>query len=74
MTITARMALAELGLAKTQVTVRVTCEREESVTRFCYDISLDPALDELQDKALAEQLERSPVRQTLSKPLLFEPC
>lgn len=73
MTITARMALAELGLAETQVTVTVTCVREEAATRFRYDISLDPALGELQGKALAEQLEGSPVRQTLSKPLFFEP-
>ena len=54
--ITARMALAELGLAQTQVTAKVTCKREESATRFRYDITLDPALGELQAKALAEQL------------------
>lgn len=73
MTITARMALAELEAPSTQVTVTVTCEREESSTRFRYGISLDPALNDEQATVLAERLERSPVRQTLSKPVVFEP-
>ncbi|MFG1711299.1 OsmC family protein [Nonomuraea sp. M3C6] len=72
-TISARMALEERGLADIRVTVSVILEREESVTRFRYDLVLDPPVDELHYKAVAERVERSAVRQTLSKPLVFEP-
>jgi hypothetical protein len=46
-TISARMALADLGLAhgETRVRVRVHLEREESATRLRYELALGPALE-----------------------------
>lgn len=75
MTISARMALADLGLAhgESSVRVRVHLEREESATRFRYDLALDPAL-EPHRSAVMERIQRSPVRATLSKQLIFEPA
>src|SRR5215471_14784452 len=47
MAISARMALAAMGLAhgEASVRVRVHLEREESATRFRYELALDPALE-----------------------------
>ncbi|KAA6223982.1 OsmC family peroxiredoxin [Streptomyces albofaciens JCM 4342] len=73
MTISARMALADLGVTDAQVSVRVHLEREASTTRFRYELSLDPAM-EVHRPAVVERIECSPVRSTLSKPLLFEPA
>ncbi len=75
MTISARMALADLGLVhgEASVGVRVHLEREESATRFRYELALDPAL-EPHRLAVTERIERSPVRATLSKQLIFEPA
>ena len=73
MTISARMALSDLGVADGQVRVRVHLEREQSVTRFRYELILDPAL-EPHRPAVTERIERSPVRSTLSKQLTFEPA
>ena len=73
MTITARMALAGLGVADNGVTVRVHLEREEHATRFRYELILPPEL-EPHRAAVAERVARSPVRTTLSKPLAFEPA
>jgi putative redox protein len=72
MTISARMALADLGIPGGAVGVRVHLEREQSVTRFRYELILDPAL-EPHRPAVTESIERSPVRSTLSKQLTFEP-
>ncbi|MFF2809126.1 OsmC family protein [Streptomyces sp. NPDC058000] len=72
MTISARMALADLGVTEGDVSVRVHLERGESATRFRYELALDPAL-EVHRPAIAERLACSPVRSTLSKPLVFEP-
>jgi len=72
MTIDARMALADLGIPGGAVGVRVHLEREQSVTRFRYELILDPAL-EPHRPAVTESIERSPVRSTLSKQLTFEP-
>jgi len=72
MTISARMALADLGVADGEVRVRVHLEREESATRFRYELVLDPALEPGRT-AVTERIEQSPVRATLSRPLLFEP-
>jgi len=74
MTISARMALAELGLTDTQVVVTVSLEREEATTRFRYDVALEPAVEQTQRRFIMERIERSPVRQTLSKSLLFAPA
>jgi putative redox protein len=68
------MALAELGLTDTQVVVTVSLEREEATTRFHYDVALEPAVEQTQRRFLMERIERSPVRQTLSKSLLFAPA
>jgi len=73
MTISARMALADLGIPGGAVGVRVHLEREQSVTRFRYELILDPAL-EPHRPAVTESIERSPVRSTLSKQLTFEPA
>jgi putative redox protein len=72
MTISARMALSDLGIADGEVRVRVHLEREQSVTRFRYELILDPAL-EPHRPAVTESIERSPVRSTLSQQLTFEP-
>ena len=78
MTISARMALADLGSAHLgsadgEVRVRVHLERERSATRIRYELVLDPAL-EPHRPAVTEAIERSPVRSTLSQPLIFEPA
>jgi putative redox protein len=52
--------------------MRVHLEREQSVTRFRYELILDPAL-EPHRPAVTESIERSPVRSTLGKRLTFEP-
>ncbi|MFE6691685.1 OsmC family protein [Streptomyces sp. NPDC057743] len=72
LTISARMALAELGVVEAEVSVRVHLAREETATRFCYELSLDPELA-AHRPAVLERLARSPVRATLSKPLSFDP-
>jgi putative redox protein len=71
MAISARMALADLGVPDGEVRVRVHLERERSASRFRYELVLDPAL-EPHRPAVTERLERSPVRSTLSQPLIFE--
>ncbi|MFI7102651.1 OsmC family protein [Streptomyces sp. NPDC050161] len=71
MTISARMALADLGIADADVSVRVYLEREESTTRFRYELALDPAL-EAHRALVMERIECSPVRSTLSRRLVFE--
>jgi len=73
MTISARMALADLGVPDSGVSVRVRLEREESRTRFLYELVLDPVLETFRP-AVVERIECSPVRSTLSKPLIFEPA
>ena len=75
MTISARMALADLDLpcGEASVRVRVHLEREESATRFRYELALDPRL-EPHRAAVMNRIERSPVRATLSKQLIFEPA
>ncbi|MCP2166017.1 OsmC family protein [Goodfellowiella coeruleoviolacea] len=73
MTISARMALADLGVTDAEVGVRVHLEREESTTRFRYDLLLAPEL-EAHRAAIVARVECSPVRSTLSKALVFEPA
>jgi putative redox protein len=73
MTISARMALADLGVPDGVVRVVVHLERERSATRFRYELILDPAL-EPHRLTVTERVERSPVRSTLSQPLIFEPA
>jgi putative redox protein len=55
------------------VGVRVHLERERSATRFRYELILDPALEPYRP-AVTERVERSPVRSSLSRPLVFEPA
>jgi len=71
MTISARMALAELGVHVAGVRVRVHLERQEEATRFRYELLLDPELEAYRG-AVAERVACSPVLSTLSKPLIFE--
>jgi putative redox protein len=73
MTISARMELADLGLThgEASLRVRVHLEREESATKFRYELVLGPALVPHRP-AIMERIERSPVRATLSKQLIFE--
>lgn len=72
MTMSARMALADLGVTDAGVGVRVHLEREASATRFRYELALDPAL-EVHRPAVIARLACSPVLSTLSKQLFFEP-
>ncbi|MEV0407336.1 hypothetical protein [Actinoallomurus sp. NPDC050550] len=53
--------------------MRVHLEREESTTRFRYELLLAPEL-EAHRPVIVERIARSPVRSTLSKPLVFEPA
>jgi putative redox protein len=71
MTISARMALAGLGVPDGAVRVRVHLEREQAATRFRYELILEPML-EAHRADLMECIERSPVRTTLSQQLIFE--
>lgn len=73
MTISARMALSELGVndVEARVRVRVHLEREEATTRFRYELLLAPEL-EAHRRAVLARVERSPVRSTLGKSLAFE--
>ena len=77
MTISARMALAGLGvqdggvIQDGGVRVRVWLEQEQTATCFRYELILEPAL-EPHRAALMERVERSPVRSTLSQQLFFE--
>lgn len=73
MTISARMALADAGIPEGEVSVRVLLEREESTTRFRYELALAPEL-EVHRPAVLERIAASPVRSTLSKSLVFEPA
>ncbi|MFE5330939.1 OsmC family protein [Embleya sp. NPDC056575] len=73
MAISARMALADLGVGDADVDVRVHLERGRTQTRFRYELVLDPAL-EAHREAVMERVERSPVRSTLSKRLVFDPA
>jgi putative redox protein len=72
LTITARMALEELRVRGSEVTVRVELERTKSTSTFRYSMELDPGLDEDQRDAVLQRIERSPVRQTLKKELKFQ--
>jgi putative redox protein len=71
-TITAWMALEELGVSGSEVTVRVELERTNSTSTFRYSVELDAGLDEDQRDAVLQRVERSPVRQTLTKELKFQ--
>ncbi|PZG12744.1 OsmC family protein [Nonomuraea aridisoli] len=74
MTISARMALVDLGLPDTEARVVVTLDRREAVTRFRYELVLDPPVEEAQRQVVAERVRQSPVRRTLSRALEFEPA
>jgi putative redox protein len=73
MTISARMALADLGVTDGHVSVRVHLERGQAATRFRYELALDQAL-EPHWPVLMERIGNSPVRATLSSHLIFEPA
>ncbi|KAB2362959.1 OsmC family protein [Actinomadura montaniterrae] len=70
-TMTARMALDELGLPDVAVTARVGLDREETATRFRYRLAFDPPPPADARAAVLRRVERSPVRRTLSRPLSF---
>ncbi|MFC6886904.1 MULTISPECIES: OsmC family protein [Actinomadura] len=72
-TMTARMALADLGVTG-DVHARVWLEREDDATRFRYALTLPPSLTPAQRTAVLDRVERSPVRRTLTKPLSFVPA
>lgn len=74
MTITARMALERMGVSGVEVNVEVDLERTEEASTFRYRLTLDPPLDAARHDEVVASIERSPVRRTLSKPLLFEPA
>jgi putative redox protein len=70
-TMTARMALDELGHPGVAVTARVDLDRQEEATRFRYRLAFDPPPPAGVRAAVLHRVERSPVRRTLSKPLSF---
>lgn len=70
-TMTARMALDELGLPGVSVTARVDLDRQETATRFRYRVAFDPAPPAGVRETVLRRVERSPVRRTLSRPLSF---
>ncbi|WP_028924882.1 OsmC family protein [Pseudonocardia acaciae] len=74
MTITARMALERMGVSGVEVNVEVELERTEEASTFRYRLTLDPPQDDARYDEVVASIERSPVRRTLSKPLLFEPA
>jgi putative redox protein len=73
MTISARTALADLDQPSTGVVVRLHQDRGESATRVRYEVVLDPPL-ERHRAAIMARVERSPVRTTLTRDLIFEPA
>jgi putative redox protein len=72
LTISARMALADMGCPDATVAVEVELERGEATTSFRYRVDLDPRA-EPHRAAVMERLTCSPVRTTLSRKLIFEP-
>ncbi|GAA1566642.1 hypothetical protein GCM10009804_24190 [Kribbella hippodromi] len=71
LTISGRMFLTELGVDDEHLKVSVDLGREETVTRFRYQVELGPAAEPHREAVLA-RLEASPVRRTLTKTLVFE--
>jgi putative redox protein len=65
------MALDELGVNGSEVTVRVALEHTNYTSLFRYSVELDSGLDDDQRDAVLRRVERSPVRQTLSKEVRF---
>ena len=70
--ITARMALADLGLPDDVASISVSLDRQDESTRFRYAVTLAPEIDSATRDKIHDRLERSPVRCTLSKKLAFE--
>ena len=69
--ITARMAIEQLGFADPTVAVRVWLDRSEVTTTVNYRLTPDHHLDDRQRRMVAEHLESSPLRRTLTLPLTF---
>jgi putative redox protein len=72
LTISAGMALADLGCPDSDVTVHLMLDRGESTTRFRYRVDLGPEAEPYR-QAVMDRLLCSPVRATLSRELTFEP-
>jgi len=71
MAITARMAIERMGIIEPKLGVRVWLDRSEAATVVNYGLAVDPRLDDLQRRALAECVERSRIRRTLTLPFAF---
>ncbi len=71
MTITARMAAEDLGIAAGEITVEVELERGANASVFHCRVRLPPALSQAHVDAIGARVESSPVRRTLSAQLRF---
>jgi uncharacterized OsmC-like protein len=69
--ITARMVVEQLGIPNPQVAVRVWLDRSDATTVVNYRLTPAPRLDDHRRLAFAEQLERSPLRRTLTLTIEF---
>jgi putative redox protein len=73
MAMTARMSAERAGHPDLEVKVRVYLEREAEVTRFRYEVDLDPNLDPQLRSRVLRAVGRCPVSQTLRKQIEFGP-
>jgi hypothetical protein len=69
--ITARMAVEQMGIQNPQVVVRVWLDRSDATTVVNSRLTPDPRLDDPEHHAVAEHLERSPLRRTVTLPIEF---
>jgi hypothetical protein len=60
-----------MGIPNPQVVVRVWPDRSDATTVVYSRLTADPCLDDHQHHAVAEHLERSPLRRTLTVPIEF---
>lgn len=70
-TISARMALEEIGIDGAGVTARVWLERTDSASTFHYSLALDSALSGEQRERVLARVMRSAVRTTLERGVRF---
>jgi hypothetical protein len=68
---TARTAVEQRGISNPQVVVRVWRDRSDATAVVNPRLTPDPRRDDHQHHAVAEHLERSPLRRTLTLPIEF---
>lgn len=71
--ITTRMILERMEITYNNVIVKVDIDnRDETKTKFVYDVSIDGPIDDEIKEIVMDKLTRSPIRKTLSKEIEFE--